>query len=89
MKNNKNSGFSRTNITRRQQFLVTGTLVAILAGLFGVFALVGYALDRPAVSSYETCIEATGSVLQESYPEVCVTKDGARFQNPAQLAPRP
>lgn len=38
-----------------------------------------------AISSFEACTKA-GNPVQDSYPEVCVTKDGKRFTNPAQMA---
>lgn len=74
-------------ISRKQQVFISACLVAILGGLFGVFALVGYALDAPKVADYTQCTKANGSTLQESYPEICVTKDGQRFQNPDAVAP--
>jgi len=33
-------------------------------------------------NDYKACTRATGSTLQLSYPEVCVTPDGRRFPNP-------
>ncbi len=73
---------STITISRKQQFVIGGGLVALLAGLFGVFALVGYALEQPKIADYASCTKSNGSMLQESYPEICVTKDGQRFQNP-------
>jgi hypothetical protein len=32
--------------------------------------------------SYEDCLKAPGSIVQESYPATCVTKDGNRFTQP-------
>lgn len=81
----KTTKSSKLQISRKQQFFVTGGLVALLAGLFGVFALVGNALEKPPVTSFAQCVTANGSTLQESYPEVCATKDGKRFQNPSQF----
>ncbi len=40
-------------------------------------------------SSYAECVKAEGSVVQESYPEKCVAKNGTSFVNPAQLADAP
>lgn len=34
-----------------------------------------------AITDYESCIKAEGSVVQQSYPEVCVSADGHRFTN--------
>lgn len=36
-----------------------------------------------SINSFEECTKA-GNPVQLSYPEVCVTKDGKRFTNPAQ-----
>lgn len=38
------------------------------------------------INSFEECTKA-GNPVQDSYPEVCVTKDGKRFPNPAQANP--
>jgi hypothetical protein len=35
-----------------------------------------------AVTSFADCKKAAGSILQESYPEKCVTKDGKSFTDP-------
>ncbi len=34
------------------------------------------------IKSFADCQKATGSLIQESYPEVCVTKSGQRFVQP-------
>ncbi|MCH7730045.1 hypothetical protein IID21_00785 [Patescibacteria group bacterium] len=34
---------------------------------------------RQAAASFAECVKLPGSVIQESYPEVCVTKNGERF----------
>lgn len=55
-----------------------------------VVLLVGIAMGwfwgrNPAevpVSSYEECMEAKNSIVSQSYPAVCVTKDGKRFIQP-------
>ncbi len=38
------------------------------------------------VNSYEDCIKAAGSIMQETYPQVCVTKDGKHFTQPVAQA---
>lgn len=40
------------------------------------------------IDSYESCVAANGSRIQESYPATCVTKSGARFIQPI-AAPTP
>lgn len=34
------------------------------------------------INTYEACVKAKGSVIQESYPSTCVTSLGARFPEP-------
>jgi hypothetical protein len=56
--------------------------------LLGIFVVVWLAWIRPAqheanIDSFDTC-KAAGNAIQESYPEVCLTKDGKRFVNPTQ-----
>ena len=59
-------------------------LMAVL--LFGAatFYVYRYILPgaQPAVATFEACTKATGSKIQESYPPVCVTRDGNRFTQP-------
>lgn len=38
------------------------------------------------ISTFEECKKSAGSKIQESYPEVCVTKDGNKFTNAAQAS---
>lgn len=83
----KSTTSNQFNISRKQQIFISASLVAILAGLFGTFALVGNALEKPDVADYVACTKATGSRLEGSKPEICVTKNGQRFQNPNAIAP--
>jgi hypothetical protein len=63
----------------------TLTGVLVLALLVAVTSW-HYADRRAAgkIVSFSQCHEASGSLIQESYPEVCVTRDGKRFPNPDQ-----
>ncbi len=47
----------------------------------GFFLLVGIRSSgsNQKVGNWEECLQAKGSVIQESYPRVCVTKAGQRF----------
>ncbi|MBU0534593.1 MAG: hypothetical protein ABIJ82_02735 [Patescibacteria group bacterium] len=36
---------------------------------------------KPVIKSYEECIKTKGSLIKESYPQVCVTKSGLIFTN--------
>ena len=65
-----------------RQILVTGFLMLIL---FGIAFLIAYQGERnkksgdTLASNYDECTNSAGSIIQESYPPVCVTKDGKRF----------
>ncbi len=89
MKTKKQTDFARIHISSKQQLFVFGSLVVMVAGLFGVFGLVGNALGKTPASTYSACLQANGSKLLESYPEICVTKEGKRFQNPKQVIAAP
>ncbi|GEM_PF-1742510 len=54
--------------------------VVILTIGLGIGLVAGKYLFSPQVSSYEDCIIAKGSIVQESYPATCVTKDGKSFR---------
>ncbi len=56
-------------------------IFGILLGAGGLFAYQEYTAS-PVVTSYEECVKARGSVIQESYPATCVTRDGKRFVQP-------
>jgi len=56
-------------------------IFGVLLGAGGLFAYQEY-IAAPPVSTYEECINAKGSVIQESYPATCVTRDKKRFTQP-------
>lgn len=61
-----------------------GLLLLTAATAFILFSsvLVSYSNSgrlRLVAASFEDCMKSKGSVIQESYPEVCVTKNGQRF----------
>lgn len=58
-----------------------------LLSIFILLSLVGYKTyaetkDLKSIDSYESCIVASGSIIQESYPSTCVAKSGLRFTQP-------
>lgn len=53
----------------------------ILLGIVGTHIYQRYT-TQPAVSSYEECTTSRGSIIQESYPATCITRDGKRFIQP-------
>ena len=56
-------------------------IFGVLLGAGGLFAYQEYA-SSPPVYSYDDCIKAKGSIIQESYPATCVTRDNKRFVQP-------
>lgn len=79
----------RLKLTRREKKKLFRARWLILLGTMILVALVIWlAWVRPmqresAISSFEECV-AAGNPIQESYPEVCLTKNGKRFVNPKQ-----
>ncbi len=63
-------------------------LAIFMIGVFsGIGGFLGYQKLRKSdtkafVTTYEQCLSAEGSRIQESYPQVCVTKGGLRFVQP-------
>lgn len=56
------------------------SLITILLLLLGGSIYVGIAKKKPMlVTSFEECASLSKSIIQESYPEVCVTPDGQSF----------
>jgi hypothetical protein len=64
-------------------------LAVVLVGALGFLFWQNF-INKPPVteniSTYAECAKAEGSVIQESYPETCVTKGGQRFTNTTQAA---
>ncbi|MFQ6087538.1 MAG: hypothetical protein ACE5K0_01370 [Candidatus Methanofastidiosia archaeon] len=60
-------------------------IVPIIVALIIVIGIVGYFVLKPEapasqdISTFEECVKAEGSIILESYPRQCVTKDGKRF----------
>ncbi len=54
----------------------------VLAIIFALIAITGfwalYQRETKSITSFEECA-AAGNPVMESYPEVCLTKDGKRF----------
>lgn len=53
-------------------------LIAIVAATVYLFFKSQNNLTQKS-TSYEECVNSAGSIIQESYPATCVTKDGERF----------
>ena len=57
----------------------------LMLGLFTVAATITYIgkiFEKNPIASYEGCVQDSGSVIQETYPAVCVTSDGQRYIQP-------
>jgi len=60
-------------------------IALLLVAIIGTAAYLFYQNQNkqtPQPTSYEECVNAQDSVIQESYPATCVTKDGERFIQP-------
>ena len=63
---------------------VTGGILLLVAG-FVVGIFLGkqlYSQNTAQIDSYDQCVAATGSIVQESYPATCITTSGQRFIQP-------
>jgi len=80
---------------KERKELAISEIVLIILAVIGVAVVVWLAWARPlqtssaTVNSFSDCKAADQSVLQTSYPEVCVTHDGKRFVNPDQKVELP
>jgi hypothetical protein len=59
-------------------------LCTLFLGISGFLAYQNWQLRQQihTPTNYQECVEAAGSMIQESYPATCVTKNGARFTQP-------
>lgn len=65
-------------------------LKLFLISIFIFLSLVGYQKYAEisalkSIDSYESCVSATGSTIQESYPATCVTRLGKRYTEPTPM----
>lgn len=63
-------------------------VVLVVVGGFGYYIWNKNGRRNPfkdTVTSFQECV-AAGNPVQESYPEVCRSKDGRSFTNPEQVA---
>jgi hypothetical protein len=75
---------------KRKSALVFWGVVAvgILIVLCVTMIIVGQVLYKDAMKSitnFDECTQASGSLIQETYPERCVTADGRIFVGPSDL----
>jgi len=65
-------------------------LKLFLISILVLLSLVGYKTYTEtkalkSINSYESCVAAKGSLIQESYPSTCITRLGTRFSQPLSL----
>lgn len=61
--------------------------IAIAASIFTSIVFVLHRNDARSldvITDFKSCIARPNAMIQESYPQVCVTDDGRRFTDPAQ-----
>ncbi|HUB93798.1 MAG TPA: hypothetical protein VMB52_04820 [Verrucomicrobiae bacterium] len=76
---------SPPHYTKLWSIVIVMLIVAIV--LCGVVAFGKSAEQHGAILNYSECIKAKDSTVQETYPETCLTSNGARFVNPTQQEP--
>lgn len=87
------SDISQTNVSPSVPVKHSNPILKILIGLvlLGVGVGIGWFLannknislsPKQIIFTYDDCIKAKGSIVQESYPATCVTRDGLRFTQP-------
>ncbi|MBW6441824.1 DUF333 domain-containing protein, partial [Patescibacteria group bacterium] len=57
--------------------LVSVVVLALVA--IGIYAYSQTLSTKTPITTFEECIASPGSIMQESYPPVCLTKDGLSF----------
>ena len=73
----KGKGSGRSKIIFKIGLIFLGIAILIAGILFIVGILSKEKLPEP--TSFDECVQREGSVIQESYPRVCVTKEGSKF----------
>lgn len=94
MPNISESDIPQVNVSPPVPVKHSNPLLKILIGLvlLGVGVGIGLFLGnnknnislspKQTISTYDDCLDAKGSTVQESYPATCVTSDGTRFTQP-------
>ncbi|MCL4200241.1 hypothetical protein KJZ67_02780 [Patescibacteria group bacterium] len=70
-----------SKLSLRPLYTVLILIFGMLLGAGGLFAYQEY-MAAPPVTSFDGCMTAKGSTIQESYPATCITRDGTRFIQP-------
>lgn len=62
--------------------LIVGVLCLVGIVSVAYVLLTKFARTNTIISTYEECVKASGSRVQESYPATCITKNGVSFVQP-------
>lgn len=69
--------------------IVAIILLVMAVGAVGYFVYKNVLVKTQPITSYDECAKAKGSIIQETFPPVCVTKDGQRFVQEVLPTPTP
>jgi len=69
------------HVSLRSIYIVVSLIAGVLLGVGGLYGYQEF-LKTVNVTTYEECINAKGSRIQESYPQTCITRGGKRFIQP-------
>jgi len=66
------------------------TKILLLVLALGILSVSGYKIYKtsfvkPVINTYEECVNAKGSRILETYPQICVTKSNQRFTQPVAM----
>lgn len=76
--------------SKNNLLMVVAIILLIMAvGAVGYFVYENLIAKPPVIASYDDCTKAKGSVIQESFPPVCVTKGGQQFTQEVSPIPTP
>ncbi len=67
--------------SRYASIFVTVSLLLFLFGL-SFFIAYNYIAKPKPPENYSECVKSKGSIIRESYPAVCVSRDGKEFIQP-------
>jgi hypothetical protein len=70
------------NIIMLRKVIIFGCMLVVLSFVVGFLALQANHKKKELlknINSYDTCVKAKGSLIQESYPPTCVTEDKRSF----------
>lgn len=62
--------------------IIQTSIVVLLLALFVILSITGTSFKKVTITSYDECVAAKGSIIQESYPARCITADEQTFIQP-------